>query len=333
MSSSSRARLLGLAALALVTAVAARASAQQMAQGFSAERFYPSAPGAGWLVMDDLDMQGYLGGVMGLTLGYAHDPLQVASGGQQLNVISDAAFADFGVAITHQRWRFYLNFDAPLVLRGEAGVVGGYEYNYNPMTNMPAPLRITLGSHPDALTDARIGTDARIWGAPGGRFRLGAGAQLLVPNGTRGEYTTDDSFRAMLRALCAGDVGRLTYAAQLGVHIRPLDMRPVPDAPRGSELLFGAAAGARFSPWPGQALIVGPEIFGATAFRSFFSSGGTALEAMLTGRLEGTAPGGRQMRLKLGAGGGLNADFGAPEWRIVAAVELFNRDVTVPASE
>ena len=324
MSSSSRARLVGLGVLALATALAARASAQQTAQGFSAERFYPSAPGAGWLVMDDLDMQGYLGGVMGLTLGYAHDPLQVASGGQQLNVISDAAFADFGVAVTHQRWRFYLNFDAPLVLRGQDGTVGGYQFM--------AP-RITLGSHPDALTDGRLGADVRLWGAPGGRLRLGAGAQLIVPNGTRGEYTTDDTFRAMLRALCAGDVGRLAYAAQLGVHIRPLDMRPAPDAPRGSELLFGVAAGARFSPWAGQALVIGPEIFGATAFRSFFSSGGTALEGMLTGRLEGTAPGGRQIRLKLGAGAGLDADFGAPEWRIVAAVELFDRDLTVPASD
>ena len=321
MSSSSR--LAGLAALALVSGAAARASAQQAASGFSVERFYPSAPGAGWMVMDDLDMQGQLGGVMGLTLDYTHDPFQVASAGQQLNVISNAAFADFGVAVTHRRWRFYLNFDAPLVARGQDGVVDGYQFT--------AP-QITLGSHPDALTDGRLGTDVRLWGAPDGRFRLGAGAQLIVPNGTRGEYTTDDTFRAMLRALAAGDVGRFTYAAQLGVHIRPLDMRPIPDTPRGSELLFGAAAGARFSPWPGQALIVGPEIFGATAFRSFFSSSGTALEALLGARLEGTAPGGRQVRVKLGAGGGLNDAFGAPEWRIVAAVELFNRDLAATPS-
>ena len=38
-------------------------------------------------------------------------------------------------------------------------------------------------------------------------------------------------------------------------------------------------------------------------------------------------PRGQQLRLRLGAGGGINPDFGAPEWRVVVTIETFNRDV------
>lgn len=116
------------------------------------------------------------------------------------------------------------------------------------------------------------------------------------------------------------------------MHIRPLDDAPIPATAQGSELLFGAAAGARLPVGSdgGWALIVGPEVYGATALRSLFGSTSTALEGLVSARIEGTAPQGRQLRIKLGAGGGLHADFGATEWRLVLAVELFNRDLAGP---
>jgi len=39
---------------------------------------------------------------------------------------------------------------------------------------------VNPGVDPDTLSDYRIGFDARILGQPGGRFRLGAGAQLII---------------------------------------------------------------------------------------------------------------------------------------------------------
>jgi hypothetical protein len=133
----------------------------------------------------------------------------------------------------------------------------------------------------------------------------------------------------MIRVLVAGDTQRFTYAAQLGVHIRPLDDAPTPGSPRGSELLFGAAAGARLP--VGHAgnwrAVVGPEIYGATALRSFFCGQATALEGLLSGRLEGTRSNRAQWRFKLGIGAGLNHQFGAAEWRIVGGVELFGQHV------
>jgi hypothetical protein len=161
------------------------------------------------------------------------------------------------------------------------------------------------------------------------------GAQLFVPNGNRfytdvngnshANYDTDGTYRAMGRVLVAGDAGMFTYAGHVGVHVRPLDDSPAPGSPQGSELLFGAAAGAKVPVLGNHSIVVGPEIYGATAFGAFMQSTGTALEALLTGRLEGTAGDGPQLRFKLGTGAGLNPHFGAPEWRLVFGVELSDR--------
>jgi hypothetical protein len=308
---------------------ASAAGAQQPAQGFGVERFYPSAPGAGWFVMDSLDMHGNLGGVMALTLGYAHDPWRVrsADGSQRLAVVSDQAFADFGFAATYDRFRLYLNFDMPLAIEGQSGTVGNVSYT--------APT-VDPGSSPDTLSDARVGFDARILGDERSPFRLGAGAQLLVPNGNtcwkdtsntyRCDYDTDGTYRAMGRVLFAGDVGAFTYAGQVGIHIRPRDDTPVP-GPQGSELLFGAAGGARIPVFGSgrTALVLGPEVYGTTALRSLFGTTSTALEGLLTARVEGTADDGPQLRFKLGPGVGFDQHFGAPEWRAVVGIEVFDR--------
>lgn len=306
-------------ALVLVLAWTSHAEAQQPAQGFGVERLYPSAPGGGWMVMDALDMRGGIGGAAEATVGYAHDPLRVAAknGDQQLAVVSRQAFAAFGFAATYDRFRLHLNFSAPLAIGGNSGVVGAYQFTAPP---------VDLGTNPDTLTDARIGADVRLLGAATSSFRLGAGVQLFVPNGNRSDYVSDGTYRAMGRVLFAGDAGLFTYAGQIGVHVRPLDDSPTPGSPQGSELLFGAAAGVRL-PMKGRgstAFIVGPEIYGATAFRSLFGTTTMALEGLLTGRFEGTADDGPQGRVKVGAGAGLNHHFGAPDWRLVFAIEVFN---------
>ncbi|HLK89274.1 MAG TPA: hypothetical protein VKZ18_05245 [Polyangia bacterium] len=320
--SSSSPRLLGLALFTALAALGASASAQQ-AQGFALDRFYPSPAGAGWFVMDDLDMRGGLGGALAMTAGYARNPLRLEDGLQQLAVISNQAFIDFGLSATYDRWRVYLDLRMPLLIDGTSGTIGGAEFT--------AP-RVTLASNPDTLSDPRVGAEVRLYGAPDGRLRLGLSGELIAPNGERSEYDTDGTFRAMFRALAAGDVDRFRYAGQLGVHVRPLDEASIPGSPRGSELLFGAAGGAQVSAWQGGALtlIVGPEIYGATAFRALFGSTTTALEGLLTGRLEGTAPQGQTIRLRVGAGGGINQDFGAPEWRLLVTIETFNRDAGRP---
>jgi OmpA-OmpF porin, OOP family len=333
MRSSRGGRSFAKGAVAAVVALAAcaltsTARAQQPAQGFALDRFYPSAPSGGWFVMDDLSMRGTLGGAVEMTTGYALKPLRVTDGVQHLAVVSNEATTDFGFAVTYDRWRLYLNLDMPLYGNGQSGTVGNYTFT--------APA-IEPGLTPDSLADPRFGVDGRILGGPKDPFRLGVGAQLYVPNArpncpqastSRCDYDTDGTWRAMLRVLFAGDSGVLTYAGQLGVHVRPLDDAPIPGSPQGSELLFGVAGGARVRVGDGgTALVVGPEIYGETAFRSLLGKDTTGVEGLLTGRLEGTADDGGQLRVKLGTGGGLDQHFGAPEWRVVVGIELFDHGV------
>jgi hypothetical protein len=295
------------------------AAGQQVAQGFAVERLYPSAPGGGWFVMDALDMHGGLGGAAGASLGYARFPLRVATsdGSERLAVVAHQATLDFGFAVTYDRYRLSLNFDMPLVASGQSGSLGDATF---------AAPDVGLGSHPDTLSDARIGLDARILGDAKGPFRLGASAQLLVPSGNRADYVTDGTYRATARALLAGDRGLFTYAGHLGVHVRPLDDASTAGSPRGSELLFGLAGGARVPVCDATkaVVVVGPEFFGATTLRSAFDASTTALEGLLSARVEGTADDGLQMRVKLGVGSGIDKRFGSPDWRVAFGIEVFD---------
>jgi len=309
--------LVRAAGLLLLWGLPFPADAQHQPQGFAVERFYPSAPGAGWFVMDDLNISGGLGGAIELTSGYAHKPLEVTSpdGTHRLTVVSDEAFVDLGAASVYDRYRVYLNFPVPYLVTGDSGTLGPFQLN--------AP-NVTLGNSPDAVADPRLGFDARLLGRPGAPLRLGASAQLIFPVGARSDYVTDGRYRAMFRFLVAGDSGALSYAGQLGVHVRPLNDAPAPGSPNGSEFLFGGSAGGKFPLSRSWAVIAGPEIFGETAFNSLFSSQQTGVEGLITGRFESTGHG-RNVRIKLGIGHGIVQHFAAPEWRVLAGVELFGQ--------
>lgn len=311
----------GLGALVLLVAAGlpSRAVGQTQAEGFAVERFYSSAPSAGWLVMDELNQQGKLGGAVALMGSYARHPLQLTrpDHADALPVVANQAFVDVGLALLFDRFRFSLNLPSPVYSKGKSGVLGTYQ--------LTAPT-VDVTRNPDAISDCRFSVDARLFGDPGGVFRLGASATLVIPSGARDSYFTDGIYRGMVRALFAGNLGQFSYAGQVGVHIRTLNDAPAPGSPQGSELLFGVAAGPQF-PVSGSsyAITVGPEVFGETAFRAFFGRHTTGIEALLTGRLEDTDMAHRQFHMKVGAGGGLHSEFGAPEWRAVLALELVDR--------
>jgi len=293
------------------------ARAQQQAPGFAVERLYQSAPGAGWFVMDDLSLHGGLGGALSLSLGYAHRPLQLSSpdGAQSLAVVQHQAFARVAMAVTYDRYRLYASFSSPLYVAGRSGVLGDWQFT-GPVANVE--------QNPDLISDAQLGFDARLFGEPAGPVRLGASAQVLVPSGERADYLTDGTYRAAGRLLFAGDLGRFAYAGYAGVHVRPLDDAKVPGSPRGSELLYGIAGGARL-PILGGSILLGPEIFGATAFRSFFASQTSALEGLLSATFDGSGLAAGRMRIKLGVGAGIHPQFGAPAWRAVIGFEILGR--------
>lgn len=287
--------------------------AQQQTQGFALERFYPSAPGGGWFVMDDLNISGGLGGAISLTGGYARNPFEVTNpaGTQQFMLLSGESFVDIGAAITYNRYRLYLDLPVPLSVTGSSGTVG---------PNQVTAPSLSVGRNPDTISDPRIGFDTRLFGKPGSFLRLGAGAQIIFPAGDRADYVSDARYRAMFRFLAAGDAGRFSYAGQFGLHVRPVEGLLPPGGPNGNELLFGASAGRRFTVRKSWDAIIGPEFFGESAVHSNYS-GQTGFEGLLTARLErtGDKP---HLRFKLGLGHGLVQSFGAPQWRVLVGVEL-----------
>lgn len=287
--------------------------AQQQTTGFALERFYPSAPGSGWLVMSDLNSGGGLGGAIDITSGYARNPLTVsAAGGEQhIGLVSNEAFVNIGAAVTYSRYRVYLNLPVPYLVSGTSGTYGPYQLN--------APA-VTAGANPDTVADTRLGIDARFFGQPGSSLRLGANAELIFPSGARTDFISDARYRGMFRLLAAGDRGVWSWAGNLGVHVRPLVDTLVPGGPDGSEALFGAGIGRKATVNKDWALVVGPEIFGETAFRAFFN-GATGVDGLMTARLERSGRG-RNLGVKLGIGHGIIDHFGAPQWRVVLGVEM-----------
>lgn len=288
----------------------------QQPQGFAIERFYPSAPGAGWFVMNDLNASGGLGGVVSLTSSYGRNPLEVTdTGGGNLALVANAAYMDLGLAVSYDRYRAYLNLPLPLAVNGDSGMLG--------QTPLTAP-QFTIGNNPDTISDPTIGFDMRFLGKPGGSIRLGGNAELVFPSGNRADYTTDGTFRGMFRFLAAGDSGHLTYAGQLGFHVRPLTDLTTPDGPDGNEFLFGASVGRKFSARTGWAIVVGPEVYGQTAVTSFFSLHQTGAEALMSARFEGVGKG-RRLRIKTGIGHSLVEHFGAAQWRLLVGMELLGQ--------
>ena len=118
----------------LLCALGARA--QTPVEGFNAERFYPSAPGAGWFVMDSLDMHGELGGALAFSARYAQ---RAAASRADSAVVTDSAYGQVAGAFTWHSWRFSVGFDFPFAVKGRSGTMGGYQYT--------AP-DVDLGSQP-----------------------------------------------------------------------------------------------------------------------------------------------------------------------------------------
>jgi OmpA-OmpF porin, OOP family len=300
-------RLLASALLAATaaTAVSNVASAQEVA-GFSVNRFDPSERGSDWFALDSLDMRGHLRPAAGIVIDWAHKPLVLynADGDEQTAIVRNQVFLHFGGAlILFDALRVGLDF--PLaVSSGDSGTVGSLVY--------PAPSGRPLG-------DLRIGADYRLFGAYGKPLSLAVGAELFLPTGAASNYSGDDSVRGAPHVTAAGSIAMLTYSAQLGVMIRPNAGTGFDDA-TGPELQFGAAGGVKLMD---NRLVVGPELYGSSAFTNFFGRRATPFEVLIGAHMAlpklGPLPEG--LRVGLGVGPGFTHGAGTPAVRVVGAIE------------
>jgi hypothetical protein len=284
-----------LCCLALAWAVPARADPQT---GLNLQRFEAAPAGSGWLMLDDLALEGGLGGALSLTSGYARNLLNS-------DFVSDLAHANVGLAITWNRLRLSADIGSPLYVRGQDSR-DGYRVWVAP--------RVDIASHPDSLLDTRLGVDARLAGSAHGPARFGMGLHVFLPTGDQSAYLSDGQVRFHVRFLGAGDIGCFSWSALLGLRLQSFQDGHPDYRERGISL--GGGAAWRFDVGDsGWRLLVGPELTGVD---SFVYGRGLAL---LTARAETKTASGNTLRIKL-AGWANPLDLKWSEWRIVAGIEL-----------
>jgi OmpA-OmpF porin, OOP family len=281
----------------------APSSAHAAEPGFAVDRFEPSERGSNFFVLESLDLRGHVRPAAGVIASYGYRPLVYRVDDEvRAAMVNHQLTTHVGGSLNlWNRVRVALN--APIVLYTE-----GQEGRLGTKVLAPPSSATTLG-------DIRLGVDARIAGEYGEKVTFALGAQLWLPTGSASAYTGDGAVRFGPRALVAGEVGPIAYAAKLGVAVRSPEASTYANVPLGSELVYGFGGGYKFLEGKG---IVGPEFFGSTHLGDgAFKTRTSPLEVILGGRYEVA----KQLRAGLGIGTGLVGGLGSPEVRIVGGVE------------
>jgi OmpA-OmpF porin, OOP family len=287
--------------IALTTLFTSTVAASAAAEGFSLNRFDPAERGSEWFVQDTLDLRGHLRPAIGVTGDWAHKPLvsYAPDGSERTAVVKDQVFVHVGASmVLVDRIRFGLNLPVAVFQQGTTATLNGVTYS-------PAE-KTTLG-------DVRLGGDVRLVGEYGSPFTLAFGVQVFVPTGTRSQWTGDGRVRVVPRLQAAGDIGPFVYAARIGAAYRALE-EDFAGSKVGSELTFGASAGARLLD---KSLVIGPEIFGTTVFNDAFMRKSTPFELIFGAHYTIE----KDLRVGAGIGPGLTRGFGAPQFRALLSVE------------
>jgi OmpA-OmpF porin, OOP family len=294
-----------LASLASAASLLFSASAQAQT-GFALDRFEPSERGSEWFALDSLDLRGKLRPAVGVVGDWGYKPLVIydSKGDEKTAVVRHQLFFHVGAALNvADRLRFAVNVPLQAFKDGDNGTVNGVQ--------LKAPSGQPVG-------DVRLGADVRLFGKYRGPLQLAAGLNAYLPTGSKEAYAGDGKVRLTPHVLAAGEFGVFVYSAKLGFQWRsPND--PTGGKSTGSEMLFGAAAGARAA--DGK-LVVGPEIYGSTVVSesgSAFSKRATPFEVIIGAHYLMA----KDWRIGAGVGPGLTRGYGSPQLRVVASIEWF----------
>lgn len=286
-----------------VSLVARERVASAQTSGFRVDRFEPSERGSHWFTADSLDLRGASPRVAaGVVAGYQLRPLAVyePDGSVRAAIVRHVLTTHVGGSIVlFERLRVGANLPVVLYTEGETGTLRGVRY---------APPESA-----QALGDARLSVDGRLFGASDGPITGALGAQLWLPTGSTASYAGDGGVGAGPRAQVAGVLGPLAYAARLGVVFRSPKASVFADVPIDHELTYGASAGGRLL---GGRVVVGPELFGTTTVSKAFKTRTSPLEILLGGHATFG-----DFRAGVGVGTGLVAGYGSPAFRALASLE------------
>ena len=265
-------KLGGMIATAIVLLSASHAQAQTaIVPGFALDRFSPAESGTHWFAADSVSYTGDGRLAIGLVGDWAYRPLVLeADSGPSSAIVEHQLFAHLGIALT--LWeRFQLAVALPF-----EPLVAGHGAD-------DGQVRFATAKG-GKLGDLRLGAAVRVYGQADGAFRLGLGAQVECPTGSRPAFASDGKVRVRGRLMFAGDVGSWAYSAGVGAQYRALS-DGYADAVTGSEVTFVAATGLRFLD---RRLLVGPEVYGSTVVahaHTAFKPVSTPVEAVLGAKL------------------------------------------------
>ncbi|MBX3259346.1 MAG: OmpA family protein [Labilithrix sp.] len=270
--------------------------------GYASNHFNPSERGSQWFVLDSLDMRGHGRLAFGVVNDYSYRSLVgYHPDGDVTSVVRNQYFTHLGASVVFAD-RFRLALSVPLQVYGD-----GNTATINGIIHRPAS--------DVAVGDVRVSADARIFGEKGDAGTLAAGAELMMPAGSREAYTGDGKPRFLPRVLFAGEASSFVYAAKLGFMIRGRD-EAWGNGYIGNSLVFGASAGVQLAD---KKLVVGPEVFGSTvtADSRAFEKRTTPIEAILGAHYDV----GENVRLGAGVGAALAPGYGAPAARALLSLE------------
>ena len=288
-------------------------AAAQQAEGFALDRFEPAEHGSDWFAAESLDLRGHTRFAAGLVLDYGHKPLVLydANGDELTAIVRSQLFGHVGGGvILWDRLRLSLNLPVAVFQDGDSGSSGGVTFSSENAT--------TVG-------DLRLSADVRLAGAYHDPVTLAAGIRLYAPTGSRDSFTGDGAFRGVARLMGAGKVSAFVYSAGLGFDFRAQD-DDFAGSPRGSEVMFGAAAGLSLVD---DRLVVGPEIYGSTVVTdadAVFARRTTPFELIVGGHYRVADA----WSLGAGVGPGLTRAFGTPQWRALASLTWFEPHEEAP---
>jgi hypothetical protein len=301
----------GVAALCL----SAGAASAQTVTGFAVDRFEPAGADSAWMNAESLKFDGHLRTVAAFVGDWAWHPLVAYNnqGHAVGHLVSDQVFGHQDAAVMlWERARVDLNLPVVLVNSGDPTRIG--------TTSYAAPDGAAVG-------DVRLGVDGIVYRRPDGQLTGAVGLQLFIPTGRTQAFTSDGGFRFWPRLSVAGDHGAFSWAARLGLQVRPSDGCGCNLAP-GTEVDGALAGGWRPRPdW-----LIGPELTWSHAVASGTAAlhGGTPLELMFGGHYSATP----DWTFTLGLGHGLTNGAGTPAFRMLAGVQYtFRRFVRAPRSE
>jgi outer membrane protein OmpA-like peptidoglycan-associated protein len=283
---------------ALLALYAAGAHAQDV------QNFKPAVGTWNYLSVEGARVAKHAEFVPSLYLNYGHDPLVVRDASDdskiQTTIVKHLATAD-------------VLFAVGLLDRLEIGVD-------IPVSYVKGDLLEQTNNEGVGIGDIRVIPKIRLFGLEKGRgFGAAISAPLAFPTGDKDKAIGEDQFTANPKLILEARALGFSFAANGGVRFRP-DERKLQSLDVKNEVTYGAGVSVDLGT---ENVVAMAEVFGATPISDVSTdSRANPLEGLLGLRIFTHAG----PVFTLGGGTGIVADYGAPEYRLLAGIAYHDRN-------